>query len=147
MKTLVSMSEEGRLTIPAEARRALNMTGRVQFEVEVIKDVIILRPTVAVPREQAWIYSVDHQEQLQQALLDVASGRVYDGSSPQVAKLLEQLQAAKHSLPATASSRDHGSQPQAARSSQSAAAPSRRHGSPHGAGPRASAGIAAKSKH
>jgi AbrB family looped-hinge helix DNA binding protein len=84
VKTLnkpVLMDPAGRLTLPAEARRALHLDGEVQFVVEVGEGEIVLRPAVTIPKEDAWAHSVEHRELLAQALQDVRAGRIVRGPS------------------------------------------------------------------
>lgn len=47
------MNSTGRVTLPAEVRRALGLDGESFFEVAVEKGAVILRPVAIVPREQA----------------------------------------------------------------------------------------------
>ena len=77
MKT-VSMSASGRLTLPADARRALGLEGETEFEVEVDdeNDAVILRPAALLRREDAWAYTPEHRELLDRAHDDSRDGRV-----------------------------------------------------------------------
>jgi bifunctional DNA-binding transcriptional regulator/antitoxin component of YhaV-PrlF toxin-antitoxin module len=74
------MNAQGRLTVPAEARKALGLVGEAQFEAEVRDDGLLLRPAVLVPREDAWAYTPAHRALLAQALEDSAQGRVREMS-------------------------------------------------------------------
>jgi bifunctional DNA-binding transcriptional regulator/antitoxin component of YhaV-PrlF toxin-antitoxin module len=47
------MNSTGRVTLPAETRRALGLDGESFFEVAVDRGVIVLRPVAIVPRDQA----------------------------------------------------------------------------------------------
>jgi AbrB family looped-hinge helix DNA binding protein len=77
MKT-ISMNDQGRMTLPAEVRKELGLTGSANFEVEVDDDGqrLVLRPVVTIPREDAWAYSAEHRAILKHALEDSAAGRV-----------------------------------------------------------------------
>lgn len=75
-KTVVSMNPEGRLTVPAEARRALQIEGETQFEVEVAENALILRLVTLVPSEDAWSATPENRRLLEQALADAREGRV-----------------------------------------------------------------------
>lgn len=77
MKTVVSMNKQGRITVPASARRALRLEGEAQFEMEVTDDALILRPAFVIPREDAWAYTPEHLESMRRAEEDIAAGRVY----------------------------------------------------------------------
>ncbi|HEX9697591.1 MAG TPA: AbrB/MazE/SpoVT family DNA-binding domain-containing protein [Actinomycetota bacterium] len=75
---LVSMSDTGRLTLPAETRRELGLDGEAEFEVEVDRenDALILRPAVVLRREDAWAYTAKHRRLLARAHADSRAGRV-----------------------------------------------------------------------
>ena len=68
MKTVVRMDAEGRLTVPAAAREALRVEGEAAFDLEITADALILRPTEAVPEEDAWAYTPEHLAQVERAL-------------------------------------------------------------------------------
>ncbi len=53
MRSIVAMNATGRVTLPAEARRALRLEGESFFEVAVERDLIVLRPVAIVPRARA----------------------------------------------------------------------------------------------
>lgn len=74
--TAVAMNAQGRLTVPAEARRALGLVGEAQFQAEVSEEGLLLRPAVLVPREDAWAYTPEHRSRLARAREDSAQGRV-----------------------------------------------------------------------
>ena len=76
MAKLVTMTPEGRLTIPAAARKDLGVEGETQFEVDVEEGSIILRPAVLMTREDAWAYTPDHRRLLAKAHRDSREGRV-----------------------------------------------------------------------
>ena len=46
------MNTTGRVTLPADARRALGLDGESFFEVAVDRGAIVLRPVAIVPRDQ-----------------------------------------------------------------------------------------------
>jgi len=76
MKTIVSMNAQGRLTVPAEARKALHVEGETPFEIEVTEHEIILRPALVIPRDDAWAYTPEHLAQIEQADADARAGRI-----------------------------------------------------------------------
>lgn len=88
MKT-VTVSETGRLTLPAEVRRAVGLEGEAELEVEVDerRDAIILRPAVVLRREDAWAYTAEHRELLASAHADSREGRVRELSEAELKKL------------------------------------------------------------
>ena len=90
MKTLVSMNPEGRLTLPAAARRRLGVEGGVQFEVEATEQAIILRPVGAQPRDDAWAsYTAEQRRLLQRAHRDSREGRVMQLDESDLERLVE----------------------------------------------------------
>lgn len=72
------MNDTGRLTVPAEARRALGLEGETEFEVEadLSHDALILRPVVTLLREDAWAYTPEHRATLRRARADARAGDV-----------------------------------------------------------------------
>jgi antitoxin PrlF len=71
----VVMNAQGRLTVPAEARRELGLAGEAHFEAEVHDGELLLRPAVLVPREDVWAYTPEHRALLARAQADAAHGR------------------------------------------------------------------------
>jgi bifunctional DNA-binding transcriptional regulator/antitoxin component of YhaV-PrlF toxin-antitoxin module len=76
MKTVVSMNAQGRLTVPAEARKALHVEGETPFEMEVTEHELILRPALVIPREDAWAYTPEHLAQIEESDADARAGRI-----------------------------------------------------------------------
>src|SRR5947209_8064069 len=74
---LVTMNGEGRLTIPASARRELGLEAEAQFQAEVRDGALVLRPAVVIPRDDAWAYTPEHREKLARARQDAQEGRVH----------------------------------------------------------------------
>ena len=77
----VLMDRSGRLTMPAEARRGLQLEGEIQFVVEVGEGEIVLRPAVTIAREDAWAHTPKHRELLARALEDVRHNRILQGGT------------------------------------------------------------------
>ena len=55
------MNPAGRVTVPAEVRRELELGEEAFFEVLVQKGAIVLRPVAVVPLDQARGYSGNHR--------------------------------------------------------------------------------------
>lgn len=87
MPRLVTMTTDGRLTIPATARREIGLEGDATFEVGVQGDSIVLRPAVVMTREDAWAYTPEHRRLLARAHRDSREGRVQRVSDRQLARL------------------------------------------------------------
>ena len=66
-KTIVTMNAQGRITVPASARRALHVDGEALFEVEINENTIVLRPVITVPAEDTWAYTPEHLRQVEEA--------------------------------------------------------------------------------
>jgi len=78
MATKVTMSKTGRITLPAEIRRALDLDGEAEFLVEASEqgEGILLRPVVTMLREDAWAYTAEELASIRRGLDDVREGRV-----------------------------------------------------------------------
>jgi AbrB family looped-hinge helix DNA binding protein len=90
MKT-VTMSKDGRLTVPAEVRRQLGLHGETElvYGVDPSNDSIVLRPAVVLYREDAWAYTPEHRELLGRAHRDSTEGRVREISESELAELAD----------------------------------------------------------
>jgi bifunctional DNA-binding transcriptional regulator/antitoxin component of YhaV-PrlF toxin-antitoxin module len=74
--TLIHMNAQGRVTLPASARRGLGLEGEADLQLEVDHDAIVLKPTVVLSVEDAWAYTTPHRELLKRAHADSRQGRV-----------------------------------------------------------------------
>lgn len=86
MAKVVTMTADGRVTIPAAARRVLGVEGETQFEVDVESEAIVLRPAVVMTREDAWAYTPEHRRLLAKAHRDSREGRVRALTERQLAR-------------------------------------------------------------
>jgi bifunctional DNA-binding transcriptional regulator/antitoxin component of YhaV-PrlF toxin-antitoxin module len=95
MARTISMSSNGRLTLPSDARRALGIDGETDFEVEVDveRDELILRPVLALRREDAWAYTAENRARLAQAHADAREGRVWSLSEEDLIAFAEAAEA------------------------------------------------------
>ena len=68
------------MTLPAPIRHALGLEGESELTVEIDtdQDAIILRPTVVLRREDAWVYTPEHRALLERAHGDSRAGRVHN---------------------------------------------------------------------
>lgn len=71
------MNSQGRVTLPASARRKLGLTEGAQLEVAVDDSSITLRPARVVVAEDAWAYTPANLAGIRRALDDAKAGRVY----------------------------------------------------------------------
>lgn len=72
-----TMGMQGRVTLPIEVRRELQLAAGAEFEVEVVDGRIVFSPADPFPREDAWAYTPEHRTLVARARQDVAEGRVY----------------------------------------------------------------------
>ena len=86
-KTRISMSSSGRLTIPADTRRALGLTGETEFDVEVVGEEIVLHPSAVYSKEDAWAYLPNNREMIRRGLKESESGQVLVMSETDLRKL------------------------------------------------------------
>lgn len=91
MTTRVSMSKTGRITLPADVRKAMELDGEAEFLVEELGDGegLILRPVVLMLREDAWAYTAEHRARLKEAHEDVRAGRVRSVTEAELDELLK----------------------------------------------------------
>lgn len=87
--TAVSMNAQGRLTVPADARKALGLDGEAQFQAEIRDGGLLLRPAVLIPREDAWAYTPEHRALLAKAREDGAAARTRELTEEQLSELAE----------------------------------------------------------
>lgn len=76
-RTLVAISAQGRVTLPADVRRKLALGEGDRLEIAVEDDSIRLRPARVVPAEDAWAYTAESIASIRRALDDIRAGRVY----------------------------------------------------------------------
>jgi bifunctional DNA-binding transcriptional regulator/antitoxin component of YhaV-PrlF toxin-antitoxin module len=74
--TLIHMNAQGRVTLPASARRRLGLEGDADLQLDVERRAIVLKPTLVLPVEDAWAYTTRHRELLTRAHADSREGRV-----------------------------------------------------------------------
>jgi bifunctional DNA-binding transcriptional regulator/antitoxin component of YhaV-PrlF toxin-antitoxin module len=74
---VIHMNSQGRLTLPASARRTLGLEGEADFQLALDSHAFVLRPAVVLSLEDAWAYTVEHRELLGRAHDDSRRGRVH----------------------------------------------------------------------
>ena len=83
-RTVVAMNDQGRITLPAQIRRALGLHQGSQLDVKVTDDVIELRRSAVIPEEDRWAYTPEAIASLKRALADVKAGRVFEMTEAQL---------------------------------------------------------------
>ena len=73
---VIHMNSQGRLTLPASARRRLGLDGEADFQLAVDSHAFVLKPAVVLTLEDAWAYTPEHRGLLARAHEDSRRGRV-----------------------------------------------------------------------
>jgi AbrB family looped-hinge helix DNA binding protein len=94
-RSLVAVNAQGRITLPADARRRLGLEDGSRLEVSVEDDEIRLRPARLVVAEDAWAYTAESLRSIKRSLEDIKAGRVYDMSTAQIARWRPKRSAAR----------------------------------------------------
>ncbi len=76
METLVKVTRNGQITIPAEVRRELGIEEGDYMEVTMKDGVIVISPAQVVDRSQAYFWSKRWQREEREADEDIGAGRV-----------------------------------------------------------------------
>lgn len=74
---LTEIRTRSQITIPIEIVKTLNLKQGDTLEVEVDGDHIILRPVVAVPKDQAYFWSKKWQEEEKQVQSDIENDKIH----------------------------------------------------------------------
>ena len=94
-RSLVAVNAQGRITLPADARRVLGLEDGSQLEVSVKGEEIRLRPARLVIAEDAWAYTADSLRSIKRSLADIKAGRVYAMSTDEIARSRPKRSAAR----------------------------------------------------
>jgi AbrB family looped-hinge helix DNA binding protein len=76
MATTVKVREKYQVTIPEEIRQKIPLNVGERVEVTARGAEIIIRPIVEIPRDQAWFWSKEWQNQVAQSIKDLEGGRM-----------------------------------------------------------------------
>jgi antitoxin MazE len=76
METLVKVTRNGQITIPAEVRRELGIEEGDYMEVTMKDGVIVISPAQVVDRRQAYFWSKKWQREEREADEDIEAGRI-----------------------------------------------------------------------
>lgn len=91
----ITMSATGRLTLPSSVRQKLGLTGEARFEVEVTDNGVLLRPVMAIPQDDVWIYTPENLARIEAGLADVRAGRVVRMSLEELQRYGDEAEAAR----------------------------------------------------
>jgi antitoxin MazE len=76
MGTTVKVREKYQVTIPEDVRNKIPLKVGERVEVAARGEEIVIRPIVEIPREQAWFWSQEWQQQIAQSMKDIEKGKV-----------------------------------------------------------------------
>lgn len=72
---ITQLREKSQITIPKEVIKKLNLKVGDSIDIDVEDNKIILKPVVVVPKDQAWFWSKECQQDEKQADKDIKSGK------------------------------------------------------------------------
>ena len=75
MSATVKVRDKYQVTIPEEVRGKIPLKVGERVEVTARGREIVIRPIIEIPRDQAWFWSKDWQEQIAQSRKELARGR------------------------------------------------------------------------
>jgi AbrB family looped-hinge helix DNA binding protein len=75
MGTTVKVRDKYQVTIPEEVRGKIPLKVGERVEVIARGKEIVIRPIIEIPRDQAWFWSKDWQDQIAQSLKDLEKGK------------------------------------------------------------------------
>jgi AbrB family looped-hinge helix DNA binding protein len=76
MGTTVKIREKYQVTIPEEVRGKIPLKVGERVEVTARGTEIVIRPIVEIPRDQAWFWTKEWQEQITQSIKDLEKGKM-----------------------------------------------------------------------
>lgn len=76
MGTTVKVREKYQVTIPEEVRGKIPLKVGERVEVTARNNEIVIRPVVEIPRDQAWFWSKQWQDQISQSIKDLEKGKI-----------------------------------------------------------------------
>jgi AbrB family looped-hinge helix DNA binding protein len=76
MGTTVKVREKYQVTIPEEVRGKIPLKVGERVEVIARENEIVIRPIIEIPRDQAWFWSKQWQEQITQSMKDFKKGKI-----------------------------------------------------------------------
>jgi len=75
MGTTVKVREKFQVTIPEDVRAKIPLKVGERVQVEAQDDIIIIRPIIEIPRNQAWFWTKEWQEQVARSEKEVEKGK------------------------------------------------------------------------
>ncbi len=76
MGTTVKVREKYQVTIPEDVRKKISLEIGERVEVIAREGEIVIRPIVEIPRDQAWFWSKEWQDQITKSMNDLKKGKM-----------------------------------------------------------------------
>jgi len=76
MGATVKVRDKYQVTIPEEVRGRVPLKVGERVEVTARDNEIVIRPIIEIPRDQAWFWSKQWQDQVSQSIKDLEKGKV-----------------------------------------------------------------------
>ena len=80
---ITQLREKSQITIPKEVIKKLKLKAGDSIDIDVEDNKIILKPVVVVPKDQAWFWSREWQQDEKQADKDITNGKTKKFNSVQ----------------------------------------------------------------
>lgn len=80
-RLFVTVTRQGRITLPAALRRQIRLEEGGQLEVIVSQGEVRLRPAGVTAAEDAWAYTAENVAAIREARTQVSAGRVFRSSA------------------------------------------------------------------
>ncbi len=93
-KTLLSVDAGGRITLPSDLRRALQLEPGARVECEVVDNTVLLRKAEDLPREDSWLSTPASGMRLEEAAQRARSGRRWQATEQFFVRLAAEAKAA-----------------------------------------------------
>jgi AbrB family looped-hinge helix DNA binding protein len=74
---LVDLKSKSQVTIPAALIKKMNLKAGDKFDVTEVEGKILLTPVMMVPKEQAWFFTKEWQQEEAQVEKEIADGKLH----------------------------------------------------------------------
>jgi AbrB family looped-hinge helix DNA binding protein len=86
MGTTVKIREKYQITIPEDVREKVTIEVGERVEVDVRDGLIVIRPMMEIPKDQAWFWTKEWQEGVRKSKEEYRKGRAREFKSAQEAR-------------------------------------------------------------
>ncbi|ANU09609.1 hypothetical protein BBH88_04505 [Planococcus antarcticus DSM 14505] len=73
---LITLKKNGQITLPIKIREAVSLTENDQLAITIKDGQIILQPVITIPKDQAWFWTKEWQEEELEAEHDIKTGNI-----------------------------------------------------------------------